>query len=247
MQEREESAAGLRGSDVTFSARAVSKVRWYRAALRRAALLISLVSLALLTRASLFISLLSLAFSGVTLYLTVLRQPRLTIFAGCNWQYGRGPGSKNEYFVIPVTVANDGARGDTVLAIELTVAGGERSKAFAGNFTIAAFDDKPGQLFAPIAIAGRSSATASIVFTQRSPPTEPFLVNEPGRYDARLKVRTAVGSSHGFIDRLFASPPPDELHLKSLLQRLDISATALGRRESFDVCDLEDLPTAQAN
>jgi hypothetical protein len=210
---------------------AVSKVRRYAAALRRAAL---------------FISLVSLAFSGVSLYETVLRQPRLEIFTGCNWQYGRGPGSYDEYFVIPVTIANDGARGGTVLAIELTLDKGGRSKAYAGNFTLASLDDKARQLFAPLAIAGHASATASIVFTQRTPAGSP-LFGEPGGYDAALKVRTAVGVSYGFIDQLFASPPP-ELHLKPLLQRLDIAAVLGGERASFDACvlDRQDLPAAPA-
>src|SRR5258708_21600061 len=224
-------ASGRRGWSVVFVACAVSKVRRYTAALRRAALFISLVSLAL---------------SGVSLYETVLRQPRLTIFTGCNWQYGRGPGSYDEYFVIPATVANDGARGGTVLAIELTVDKGGRSKAYAGNFTVTSLDDKTRQLFAPLAIAGHASATASIVFTQRT-PTGPPLFGEPGGYDAALKLRTAVGLSYGFIDRLFASPPP-ELHLKPLLQRLHIAAVLGGDRASFDACELDhpEVPAAQA-
>jgi hypothetical protein len=230
-QKRAESAAsGRRRWTAAFAAYAVSKVRRYTAALRRAAL---------------FISLVSLAFSGVSLYETVLRQPRLTIFTGCNWQYGRGPGSFDEYFVIPVTVANDGARGGTVLAIELTVDKGGRSKDYAGNFTVAGADDKR-QLFAPLAIAGRAAATASIVFTQRTPAGPP-LFGEPGSYGAALKLRTAVGISYGFVDQLFASPPP-EAHLKPLLQRLDIAAVLGGERASFDACQLDhpDLPAVQA-
>ena len=232
IQERAKAAAfGRRRWSAVLAAYVVSKVRRYGAALRRAAL---------------FISLVSLAFSGVSLYETVLRQPRLTIFAGCNWQYGRGPGSYDEYFVIPVTVANDGARGGTVLAIELTMDKGGRSKAFAGNFTVAGIDDKTRQLFAPLAIAGHASATASIVFTQRT-PTGPPLFGEPGGYDAALKLRTAVGLSYGFIDRLFASPPP-QAHLKPLLQRFDIAAVLGGERASFDACELDhpDLPAGQA-
>src|SRR5262249_44146982 len=221
MQEAASGAAsGRRGWTVVFTAYVVSKVRRYTAALRRAAL---------------FISLVSLAFSGVSLYETVLRQPRLTIFTGCNWQYGRGPGSYDEYFVIPVTVANDGARGGTVLAIELTVGRGGRSKAYAGNFTVTSLDDKTRQLFAPLAIAGRASATASIVFTQRTPTGAP-LFGEPGGYDAALKLRTADSVSYGFIDRLFASSPP-EAHLKPLLQRFDIAAVLGGERASFDACE----------
>jgi hypothetical protein len=213
---------------VVFTSYAVSKVRRYAAVLRRAAL---------------FISLVSLVFSGISLYETVLRQPRLMIFTGCNWQYGRGPGSYDEYFVIPVTVANDGARGGTVLAIELVVDKGGPAKAFAGNFTVAAFDDKARQLFAPLAIAGRASATASIVFTQRASTGQP-LFGELGRYRARLRVRTAVDTSYGFIDRLFASPPR-EAHFEPLLQRFDIAAVLGGERASFDTCgpDGLDLPT----
>src|SRR5262249_14448638 len=132
MQERTESvASGRLGAAVTFAARAVSK-----------------------GRAALFISLVSLAFSGASLYETVLRQPRLTIFAGCNWQYWRGPRLNDEYYVIPITVANDGARGGTVLAIELKVDKGGQSRAHTGNFTVAG--DKTRQLFAPLVVAGRS-------------------------------------------------------------------------------------------
>src|SRR5260370_38716747 len=109
-------ASGRRGWTVVFTAYAVSKVRRYTAALRRAAL---------------FISLVSLAFSGVSLYETVLRQPRLTIFTGCNSQYGQGPGSFDEYFVVPVTGANHGARSGTALPIELTVAKADRPKPYS--------------------------------------------------------------------------------------------------------------------
>jgi len=232
IQERAKGATSRwRGWTFVLVTYAVSRVRRYAAALRRAALFISIVSLAL---------------SGVSLYETVLRQPRLAIFTGCNWQYGRGPGSYDEYFVIPVTVANDGARGGTVLAVELTMDKGGRSKAYAGNFTVAGLDDKTRQLFAPLAITGRASATASIVFTQRAPAGPP-LFGEPGAYEAALKVRTAVGISYGFIDQLFASPPP-ELHLRPLLQRLDIAAVLGGERASFDACELDrpDLPAAPA-
>jgi hypothetical protein len=224
-------AARRRGWTVVFTAYAVSKVRRYTAALRRAALVISLVSLAI---------------SGLSLYETVLRQPRLTIFTGCNWQYGRGPGSFDEYFVVPVTVANDGARSGTVLAIELTMEKGGRAKAYTGNFTVAGVDDKARQLFAPLAIAGHASATASIVFTQRTPAGAP-LFGEPGPYSATLKLRTAPGMSYRLIDWPFTGAPPDA-HVKPLLQRLDIAAVLGGERASFDACELDqpDAPAAHA-
>lgn len=213
-----------------FTTYVVSRVRRYTGLLRRTAL---------------FISLVSLVFSGISLYETVLRQPRLMIFTGCNWQYGRGPGSYDEYFVIPVTIANDGARSGTVLAIELAMDKGGLPKMFSGNFTVAGLDDRSRQLFAPLTVSGRNSATASIVFTQRA-RTNPPLFDSDSRYRARarLKLRTAVDISYGYIDRLFAGPPP-EARFETLLQGFDIAAVLDGKRESLDFCALDhsDSPT----
>ena len=110
----------------------VSRLRRYTAVLKRAALSISLISL---------------AFSGVSLYETVLKQPSLQILAGCNWEYGRGPGSYDEFFVVPVTVTNHGARAGAVLAMELTASKGGQSKPFGARFTVENLDDKRRQLF----------------------------------------------------------------------------------------------------
>jgi hypothetical protein len=198
-----------------------------------------------LKRAALFISLVSLVFSGVSLYETVLKRPRLTIVTGCNWLYGRGPGSFDDYFVIPVTVANDGARSGTVLAIDLAVDEGERAKAFNGNFTVTSLDDKTRQLFAPLAISGHESATASVVFTQRT-STRPPLFGDSGRYRARLKLRTTRDVFYGFIDRWLANPAPDA-RFEIFPQRFDIAAILGGERASFDACapDPADVPVEQ--
>jgi hypothetical protein len=59
------------------------------------------------------------------LYETILKEPSLQILAGCNWEYGHGPGSYDEFFVVPLTVANHGARAGAVLAIELTASNSE--------------------------------------------------------------------------------------------------------------------------
>jgi hypothetical protein len=158
--------------------------------------------------ASLFFSLFSFLFSAVSLYETVLKQPQLTILAGCNWQYGRGPGSNDEFLIVPITIANQGARGGAVIAVELTIDKGGEPKAFDGNFTMTSLDEKSRQLFAPFAIPGRQSATASIMFVQQR-LTNPPLIGADGRFHATLKLTTSVDASFGFIDRLLTDPEPE--------------------------------------
>jgi hypothetical protein len=113
--------------------------------------------IALVSSPAFVVAVVSLVFSGVTLYITLLEEPRLAIYAGCYWQYGRGPGSFDEYFVVPVTVVNSGARGGTVLAIELVVDKGRAARSFAGNFSVAGLNDEARRLFAPIAVAGHAT------------------------------------------------------------------------------------------
>jgi hypothetical protein len=198
----------------------VSRLRRYSAVLKRAALSISLISL---------------AFSGISLYETVLKQPSLRILAGCNWEYGRGPGSYDEFFVVPVTVTNHGARAGAVLAIELTASKGGQSKPFTARFTVENLEDKRRQLFAPLAVSGHDSATASIVFTQRQMTTPP-LVGEDGRFRVRLKLTTALDTSYGVIDRVL-TPSPPEAHFELRLAEFDIAAVLNGTNASLDTCD----------
>jgi hypothetical protein len=185
------------------------------------------------------VALVSLAFSGITLYVTVLEQPRLTIYAGCNWQYGRGPGSFDEYFIIPVTIVNDGAHAGTVLGLELVVDKGGQARSFAGNFTLAVLNDQTRLLFAPIAIAGHASASSAIVFTQRTRTPPPlidvatFAASE--HFHATLKFRTAVPGTYNVIDRLFANPPA-EARFEPLLQPGDLAPLLDDKPASFDAC-----------
>jgi hypothetical protein len=196
--------------------------------------------------ASLF-ALVSFVFSAISLYVTVIEQPRLAIYAGCNWQYGRGPGSYDEYFVIPVTIVNNGARGGAVLTIELVVDKGPSPRSFAASFTVAGFDGTTRQLFAPIAINGHASASSSIVFTERVRTNPPLFdlaaFSKPERFQARLKLRSVAHLSYGFVDRLLASPPA-EVRFEPLLQPADIAPILADRRAGFDACasDSTNLP-----
>jgi hypothetical protein len=194
--------------------------------------------MALFPRPAFILSLVSLAFSATSLYVTVLERPRLTIFAGCNWQYGRGPGSFDEYFVVPLTVVNDGARGGTVLAFELVVDKDGSPGSFAGNFTLDSFSDQKRQLFAPLAIAGHESASSAIVFTRRTRTNRPlFNMAEPAaanRFQATLRFH-AASASDTFIDRLFPSPPA-EARFEPSLRPDDLAPVLDDKLASFDAC-----------
>ena len=72
-------------------------------------------------RLATLVSAFAFAFSGVSLYETVIKQPRLTIFVPPVLQYGHDSGGDTEVFAIPITINNDGARSGTVLAMELQV------------------------------------------------------------------------------------------------------------------------------
>jgi hypothetical protein len=183
------------------------------------------------------VAVVSLGFSGVTLYITLLEEPRLTIYAGCNWQYGRGPGSFDEYFVVPVTVVNSGARGGTVIAVELVVDKGGSARSFAGNFAVASLNDEARRLFAPIAVAGHAAASSAIVFTPRIPTNRTLFdlakSAAPERFHATLKFQAAVPVSYGFVDRLFASRPKDP---RFEVQPGDLEPVRNDKPASFDAC-----------
>lgn len=185
-------------------------------------------------RAAFIFSLFSLTFSAISLYETVLRQPKLAVLAGCNWQYGRGPGSNDEYLVVPVTIANHGARSGAVIAMELTVTGHGEPKRFDSNFVLGGVEDKSGQLFAPMAVPGRQSATSSVMFVQQR-LTNPPLVGADGQYHATLKLKTSADAAYGAIDRLLTNPAPEagfELSLKGF----DLGAVLNRARANIGAC-----------
>src|SRR5262245_66648847 len=68
-------------------------------------------------------SIVALLFSGYTLYESSLRGARLSIFVAPRIEYTDPdrPEDVREVFILPITVANDGARTGTLLALNLEV------------------------------------------------------------------------------------------------------------------------------
>jgi hypothetical protein len=168
--------------------------------------------------------------SLVNFYATVYESAMLTAFAGCHWQYGRGVpglGSQVEYFIVPVTIINEGAKTGTVLDMELVVEKDGVLKSFPANFIGAVVDEKT-TLFAPMAIAGHASESNSIVFTQPE-PSDPPMFGDKVSFRATVKFQPAVPSAYGFFDHLFASPGADP-HFEPVAPVFD------GRPARFSVC-----------
>lgn len=178
----------------------IKKQEYWRAKLRRG-------------KASLFISILALVLSAWSFFETVLRQPSFAAYTAPEWQYGRGPGTDDEFLIVPLTIANHGARPGTILFVELTLknaAGEER------RFRSAAVLQESGNRlpFAPISLQGRTAAGSAIVFT---PPdaegdvARRAFIGGNGRYQARFTFCTAYAHAFGPLDGLLMSQPADLL------------------------------------
>jgi hypothetical protein len=169
-------------------------------------------------RMATLVSAFAFAFSGVSFYETVIKQPHLTVFVPPVLQYGHDGGGDTELFAIPLTISNDGARSGTVLAMELEVtnlaAKGEEPKtkrfysAFLGEHPRTG--DAPPKAFAPISIAGRASTSETIRFYPQG-DTRPHVVPDKGAFQFTLKLTTAATPATSFIDRWFKQGDPAPL------------------------------------
>lgn len=167
----------------------------------------------------------ALIFSGISLYHSVLKQPDLRIYVPQTIHYTRDPTTNGEVFILPITVANHGARDGTVLLFRLTAepVGGGEPKFFESSFQVGedffvrgasfnrqtrSFDrvERPRTPFAPISVAGRSHFTGSILFFRAGSGTFPRVISDAGRYRLTLETDTIVDETLGVIDRALTRP-----------------------------------------
>lgn len=149
------------------------------------------------------ISALALVFSGYTFYESVLRAPELAIYVPPEIRYTDPdrPDSAFEVFVIPVTIANDGARTGTVLSIDLEVTNkrsGEKKLFYAAR--LGTWGEQPPQPFAPVSLSGRASFSQSVQFFPRAGEKVARILDlEPGSYDFQLSLQTAEVGGAKFL------------------------------------------------
>ncbi|MGI9422677.1 MAG: hypothetical protein ACR2PA_05755 [Hyphomicrobiaceae bacterium] len=152
------------------------------------------------------ISAFALVFSGFSFYESVLKAPRLSIYVPPQIAYTDPdrPDSPFEVFVLPLTLANDGARTGTVLSVELTVANprtGNSKQFYASHF--GPWGTNPVKPFTPISLSGRDSFSSAIQFFPRIGETVPRVMDlEPGDYTLDVRVNiVAAGKSEWFPHR----------------------------------------------
>lgn len=142
------------------------------------------------------ISAVALLFSAYSVYESVLRAPELAIYVPPRLDYTDPdrPDNPFEVFVVPITVANDGARTGTVLSIDLEVTNpktGETKTFYADRR--GAWRSQPVEPFAPVSLSGRASFSDAVQFFPRAGESVARILDlEPGKYRFKLSLQTAV-------------------------------------------------------
>jgi hypothetical protein len=148
------------------------------------------------------ISAFALLFSGYSFYESVLRSPALEIYVPPRIAYTDPdrPDSPFEVFILPLTLANDGARSGTVLSIDLEVTNPrtQLTKKFY-SARVGPRGVRPVQAFAPISLACKDSHSQAVQFFPRADETIPRILDfEAGSYKLRLTLNaTKTGRAYG--------------------------------------------------
>ena len=142
------------------------------------------------------ISALALLFSGYSFYEAVLRAPELATYVPPRIAYTDPdrPDSPFEVFIIPVTLANDGARTGTVLSLDLTVKNtktGDTKKFYSAQTGPWGVD--PVKAYAPVSLPGRVSSSQAVQFFPVADEKLPRITNqEGGTYEFEITLNTAT-------------------------------------------------------
>jgi hypothetical protein len=141
-------------------------------------------------------SMVALLFSGYSLYESVLRPPQLSVFVAPRIDYTDPdrPEDVREVFILPLTIANDGARAATVLGLNLELANPRTSQKktfYAARLGV--WGETPLRPFAPVVLAGRATFSNAVQFEPRNTETVPRILDlEPGNYVFKLTVESAA-------------------------------------------------------
>lgn len=144
---------------------------------------------------------LALLFSGYSLYESALRGAQLSIYVAPRIDYTDPdrPEQVREVFVMPVTIANDGARSATVLSINLDVINPrtKQSKTFYAA-RLGSWGETPLKPFAPAVLAGKAIYSQALQFEPRVGETVARILDlEAGSYVFKLTLDTAAAGLGG--------------------------------------------------
>jgi hypothetical protein len=156
---------------------------------------------------------------------TTIKQAEVKLHVSDNIYYTRDPYGSYEVLVIPVTLANRGARDGTILTLSLDVKNltTNQSKRFKSTYTADARwfggrDDvtanlrRPKVPFAPVSVAGRSAFTGTLLFY---PAEEPRKEVVDANSKIEMTLTAGILSGSGWLDRLLSSAPPPPVTIQA--------------------------------
>ena len=171
------------------------------------------------------ISAMALVGSIVSMWETTMKQAEVKLHVSDNIYFTRDPYGSYEVLIIPVTLANRGARDGTVLTLSLDVKNltTNQSKRFKSTYTIDAKwfsgrDDvsanlrRPKVPFAPVAVAGRGAFTGTLLFYPAEDP-EKKVVDSNSKIE--MTMTAGILSGNGWLDRLLSAPPPPPVTIEA--------------------------------
>jgi len=161
---------------------------------------------------------LALLGSGLSLWESTLKQAEIKLYVSDNIFFARDPWGSYEVLIVPVTIANRGARDGAVLSLALDVknTATNQSKRFKSSYMaeapyFASRDDvsanqrRPKLPFAPASVAGRSAFTGTVLFYPEDAPDKK-IVESKSKIEMTLSV--AVLSQTSLLERILSAPPP---------------------------------------
>jgi hypothetical protein len=167
-------------------------------------------------RLATLVSAFAFAFSAVSFYETVLKQPNLRVYVTDTLAYTRDPWGGYEVVAVPLTIANSGARDGAVITLELDVKNVDSGKSetftsaytadaqyFGGSDDVAKRIKRPKLPFAPLSIAGRSAFAGVILFYSGEGSAK--LVEPNSKLELTLRVLTRAAD--GWIESMFLAKP----------------------------------------
>lgn len=164
-------------------------------------------------------SVIAVIMSGFSLYQTVIKQAHLHLFVPETISYTRDADGSFEVLVVPVTIANSGARDGLVSSLTLKVRNTDTNRertfhatyiADQGYFSTAPVTDgntvrakpRPKFAFAPIVVSGRSGYSGTLIFYPRSYSADRVVPKE-GAFEFELSAEMKVVEKLDVLDQAF--------------------------------------------
>lgn len=205
-------------------------------------------------RIAAIVSTIALLFSAYSLWETSLKQAQLTVYVTDTISYTRDPYGSFEVLAVPLTISNSGARDEAVIIMKLDVknsATGETetfesaytadAAYFGGSENPSTRTKRPKTPFAPLAIAGRSAWSGTVLFypqVSRAVARGENLVPAKSKIEVTLRVFTP--NDRDWIERVLTDLPAP------ITLSLDVPDFLPGALYSGEVARVRVIDPAQA-